>query len=391
MINQLKQLQQNQTFKELAFFVPYFIYVIFNFLLLTTLPTVELMAPLSKVLLVITIGKIALNFLFGEFGLATRVIFVFYGAITLAVALFGGENFPIYFMILSLGAYGISAKKIVKYHFLVFTGLILLLVFLSVFGLIENRMFIRDNGVLRYAFGFDYPTDFAALTFFLYAQFIILYGKIKPVITAIIGIGLAYVLYVFVNARLDTIMVLAVLITFLIIDQWPKINPYAKYLIPSFIVFFVLSFVLAYWYQPELPIFNLLNNLLSDRLRLGNQAINVYGIPLLGQEVIMNGYGDFDPTLPYSFIDSSYLQLLLRYGLIYSLFISYAQIRWTNRLYQNRYYLLVFVVALINLHGMIAHHIFNPVYNPLWITIFALYPKHSEYLKEENVNETTIN
>ena len=60
------------------------------------------------------------------------------------------------------------------------------------------------------------------------------------------------------------------------------------------------------------------NELLSGRLSIGKMMIERYGISLFGQEV--NDYGTTIPGTAkydeYNFIDSSYLRILLKYGLL---------------------------------------------------------------------------
>lgn len=70
---------------------------------------------------------------------------------------------------------------------------------------------------------------------------------------------------------------------------------------------------------------NSVNNLLSGRITLGKQALQLYGIKPLGQNIYIRGNGGIqglnNVTDAYFFIDSSFLDILIRYGAFFLLLL----------------------------------------------------------------------
>ena len=79
------------------------------------------------------------------------------------------------------------------------------------------------------------------------------------------------------------------------------------------------SFVLTILYTESISVLAVINQLLSNRLRIGRSGIVTYGIRPFGQTIDMIGAGG-GLTWPqeYNFVDCSYIHILLRYDRIYS-------------------------------------------------------------------------
>ena len=126
------------------------------------------------------------------------------------------------------------------------------------------------------------------------------------------------------------------------------------------------------FYSAENIVTYSLDMLLTHRLYLGKKGIEVYGFSLFGQWVPMQGNGGTVETQTnYFFLDSSYLFILLQYGilifaliLIIILFINYrAQI--------NRDYILIIAVGIMAVQCMVEHHLMDVAYNPFLWAAFA--------------------
>ncbi len=95
-----------------------------------------------------------------------------------------------------------------------------------------------------------------------------------------------------------------------------------------------------------------------------------YGISLFGQDVPMVGFGG-STTLEeeYFFIDSSYLNILLRYGILFLImvFIIYGTICYKHK----EDTVLMLAVTLLAISCFIDHHMMEEAYNPLTYALFA--------------------
>ena len=109
--------------------------------------------------------------------------------------------------------------------------------------------------------------------------------------------------------------------------------------------------------------------ILSYRLRIGQEAILNDGVPLWGQYYKLYG-GESDSNL-YNFIDSSYLQLLVIYGLVYTIIIIGAFVYLSYKSYRRHNYVLLLALFIAGISGAIAQHFIQFFMNPLLLLLFA--------------------
>lgn len=75
--------------------------------------------------------------------------------------------------------------------------------------------------------------------------------------------------------------------------------------------------ILSMLYTKGSSIFLKLDSILSQRLSFSKKGMEVYGFSIFGQYIPMQGNGGSTETpLNYFFLDSSYISILLQYGLI---------------------------------------------------------------------------
>ena len=131
--------------------------------------------------------------------------------------------------------------------------------------------------------------------------------------------------------------------------------------------------------MPDNKIMALLNKMTTGRLKLGKKTFDYYDIQLYGQYIDMQGNGGtLEKPVDYTFIDCSYINILMRFGLIV-FFVVLALI--TFLMIKNRENLLiVYLIMLICLHSVIEHHLFEFYYNILIILPFASFePRKTKY------------
>ena len=128
--------------------------------------------------------------------------------------------------------------------------------------------------------------------------------------------------------------------------------------------------MLSDFYQQDNEFLESINEAITGRLALGKKGLDDYGIPLLGQDVPMVGFGG-STTLEeeYFFIDSSYLNILLRYGILFLIMvlIIYGTICYKHK----KDTVLMLAVVLLAISCFIDHHMMEAAYNPLTYALFA--------------------
>ena len=130
--------------------------------------------------------------------------------------------------------------------------------------------------------------------------------------------------------------------------------------------------ILSMLYTKGSSIFLKLDSILSQRLSFSQKGMEVYGFSIFGQYIPMQGNGGSTETpLNYFFLDSSYISILLQYGLIMFVMIL---ILWGIiglRARKEKDWVLLWILAIIAFQSIMEQHLLDISYNPfLWI-LFA--------------------
>lgn len=290
-----------------------------------------------------------------------------------------GYNILFGLCFLILGSKNVSFRKVVNIYFVITLSIVLIVFFLSQIGIVENLIYDFD-GVKKQAFGFAYTTDFAAHVFYLIVAFIYLKDKLSflNILTFII---IAIFVYVNSKARLDSLSIVGIAIVFFIHNiikkvKWQdnevrKQKKFTLKILKVGIIFLmpicaILSIALATMYDNGNPIMSSLNEFSSNRISLGNKGISMYGFKLFGQYVFMQGFGmstDLD-TSNYFFIDSSYLNIALRYGVIVLIMVCMYHVYCSRKIIKYGNVKLIIIIIFITLNSVIAQHLLEIAYNP---------------------------
>lgn len=278
--------------------------------------------------------------------------------------------------VLLAGAYKVDVKKLMKIYLWIVGGLTLVTFLASQVGIIENLRYIRPrSGIVRNSFGIIYPTDFAAHIFFLYAVSVYLFGRgNRPYLLTGIGLFSAWFVYKFSDARLDAATIAGLAILYLLVYQR---NSLVNQSLKIFSGLLMIAYpIISYWltinYRYGYSFYHVINRLLSGRLALGQSALRTYGIKLFGQNIVFIGNGgSLRVSRSYNFVDSSYLKILLLYGLVF--LVAYVLLMtffiWNRTKVGD--YLFLAVFTMIGVNSMVAHHWQEPVYNLFAILVFA--------------------
>ena len=130
----------------------------------------------------------------------------------------------------------------------------------------------------------------------------------------------------------------------------------------------LLPIALTYFYNGSSKFFHTLNIFLTGRLSLGHKAWSLFGVHLFGQRIDwalqQSTTSVFDD---YLYVDSSFVNILLHYGVILLIVIWFSYYQLIKREYFNTIEMLVFVVLII--HSMFDPQFFELMYNPLLLLI----------------------
>lgn len=305
--------------------------------------------------------------------------------IFIAIILFVGLNTKQTYMMfttatLIFGAKGLNFNNIVKWYF--WTGLFFCMTTIigNQIGLIKghdvyidvlsSRLSFALSGK-RLSFGYIWSTDFATHCFFiLLAYWYIRKAELTVKEMLLFVLGAIVILY-YTDAKLGAGCILLLPIMTLLYrltqNTKPKIYAVLIFSIPAFAVLAIVGTIM-YQYS-NFTWFFIDSVILAGRLRLGNEAIAMYGTPLWGQELRMYGAGTEGKY--YNFIDSSFIQLIVIYGIVYIILIILAYTIITYKAYQQKNYVLILAVLMIGISGLIAQHFLQICMNPFLIALIA--------------------
>lgn len=306
----------------------------------------------------------------------------------------GNLNFLMYMLLIIL-LYRADMESILKIYVSVGSFFLVVVVLLALLDVIPNLQFTqyRSAGiVIRNSFGFIYPTDFASHCFYLYTAFSYLMRKKFILLRTIFGLGLAYFIIKYCDARLNAASIALMSLIFLYFYYRKDVKSHLFAFLPlsAGLASSVMTY-LSHNFTWSHPLYVTLNNFTNMRLHLGHEALKKYGVQLFGiRGISFIGYGGKTETvLSYDYVDSSYVQMLFTYGMIPVILLVclYMMRSWT--LYREKNYLLLAALSLIAVNCMFEAFWVRPSYNIFIFITFAALPA-GELLSKKSKTRNSV-
>ncbi|WP_333646085.1 hypothetical protein [Lacrimispora sp.] len=331
---------------------------------------------ISQTCLLLSILFIGLRIIFFD-GYSVKAYLLLIGGVagTILIYLNSGYLNPFLWLLVLLGSKDISFEKILKIYLLITVSIMMFSMCAALLGIIENLIYETEGRGRRIAFGSVYVTDFASHIFYMILTYCYLKAEQLKTYHFVGIIAIMSIVYYFCKTRLDCASMFLTIVVFGT-NQWLRQSQYdGKRLVRKWQKFWrffgvvsmplmtAISFAMTVFYKENNKFLNLVDKIITNRLRFGKEGLDMYPIKLLGQPVDMVGAGGTTQKITdYFFIDSSYVHVLLRYGAMFmiALLLIYVLCCYKNN---NDIYFL-FVIALIALNCIIAHHILDTAYNP---------------------------
>jgi hypothetical protein len=287
--------------------------------------------------------------------------------------------------LLVFGAKNIEFRKIVKVYWLVGGVYCIVTVCSSLMGIIPNLVDVDTRsseesiGVVedlnRMSLGYGWSTNMANHVFFILLSFFYWLNRALKNIEMFFLLGITLLVLSYTGSRLSTLCVLLMLLFSLF---YKTINGKKRlesrlascFLIVSIPLFTLFSYYLTDSYDRTEIKWVIVDVALSGRLRLGNDAFEIAGIPLWGQFYEMFG-SVRDDGKDYNYLDCSYIQSLVIYGLFYTSLIVFAYMSICRTAYKRKDFFLMYAVFFAGVSGLIAQHFIEMYMNPFLIALFA--------------------
>ena len=286
---------------------------------------------------------------------------------------------------LSVMCFGVSHKIILK-AFLFSVGLLFVATnVLMLTGTLPDLVyFVHKEGIsfYRHSFGMVYPTDYAAEMLFLCLTLFCLLKKTYFFISVGVLALLIYFQILFTHTRNTEFVMGLSIIFFVFYVMWQRISLFPKggfirgvykfLAVGMFPFCAILTISLAIVYDGNVVWMNSLNSLISDRLAISHNMYNLHGISLFGHEIPLVGNGSTVVSMgDYNFLDITYVQLLIKFGMVSLLLFAFTYMLTQYRAINNNCYSVSMCFILVCIHSCIEHHYIEPCYNPFILLIFA--------------------
>ncbi len=248
----------------------------------------------------------------------------------LLVSHFNDSRTLLHYEIIVVGAYRIPFREIAKWIIVSQSVLIALIVVLALTGTSPTMVNYRaSTDSIRYSLGFTFPTYPAILAYYLSGLFVYTRSNQLRIIEYVAIFLINIFFYLLTATRTEIILVVLILVCGGLLRS--KFNNVLRFILrwgtivlPP--VLLALSLVLAYTYTPSNACLKTLNNLLSDRLALANDAVDEYGFELLGQHIEWKNWEDLaegESRDNFNIVDNGYINILLNYGPIVLIVLLY--------------------------------------------------------------------
>ena len=118
-------------------------------------------------------------------------------------------------------------------------------------------------------------------------------------------------------------------------------------------------------YDSTNAVYARVNSLLSGRLRLGYQAIADYGVTLFGHPIEWIGFAlGTAPDKAYNYVDCSYLQVMLEYGVVFLILIVLLYSLAIRKAIAKKRYDLCWILLFILIFSITEPRLADLAFNP---------------------------
>lgn len=284
-------------------------------------------------------------------------------------------------------ARNINFKDVLKVYALVTVVILIITIYASKHGVLETQYFLKNDGTPRYGLGFIYTTYSSQWLFFASASWISIRAKKISILELLIILGTNIYIYtqtITINPLICSLLLVSLVIILKLDDKIIE-NKFIKFLGDNtFIIWSILIILLTTFYN-RFGILKLVDKLVSNRLRLGNSGLTEYGVSFFGQDVVLSGstFGLLEVLqTKYNYIDSAYVQIIVKYGLILLLYIMLGFRKVQKKLRAEKNYYMYIVLIVVSLQAMLDPQLIMLYYNPFILLLGSLLIK-----QEVNTND----
>ncbi|MDV7757660.1 hypothetical protein [Liquorilactobacillus mali] len=321
------------------------------------------------------VGVLIKVLLFDEWDLKSISVILLSGLVLWQICTNSREYLFFYYYVYIIGAKNVDFKKIIKVFLWAVVSVFVIAAIASLFGVIVNVTIGRlMEPTVRYSVGAVYPTDLAAICFYILLSYAALKKFKFSIPEYIAASAFSVMIYALTDTRLDFLLMIMVILATVfkkfIFRIIKKIS--AKIAAGAIFVVIFLNIVLAYLFEPSVRIFQIVNKLLSGRLTYGHEAFKNYNVTFLGQFVYQNGNGGLHShPFDYFYIDVSFIRLLMMEGILAFFVLLFVIYFLYRKFYNGKSFVLIVWLLFAIISSLIDQHLFELSFNVIFLGLFA--------------------
>ena len=196
-----------------------------------------------------------------------------------------------------------------------------------------------------------------------------IYRNKKMIFPLIISLLISLFIYLFVDSRTSIVIILMIPVLIFITRRNYKLldNKLVKFLLKNmFLIITFITIILSLRVNSNIKFISNLNELLSYRLTLNNYFLNIYDINL---------FGNYVKTDEIYILDSSYINILLRFGIILFIFIYYCFNKSIKIMYKEKNYCLIIIFLVLFIYGFSESFLYKISANAFLLYFSNIYKK----------------
>ena len=323
------------------------------------------------------------------------ILFFFIALLVIAILIKvkGIVLLPLLFLI--YGARKIEFEKILKITVIVSSFSMIFVITSMLLKFIPNYI-SEYNGRIRYYLGFRYSLIPSIILFNITLAILYLNRKKINIFLDVLLFGLNFLMYYYTRSRLSFFVASIIICIFLFIQIRNKKNKikkgvFLRILTYIFCLCFIFSFILANRYDSSKSFCYNLNEKLEGRIELANSAIKSYGVKWFGNNIVFIGDGlDINgekSTEKYNYVDNLYINILIKYGLIFSMVIWFFITLFMKKLYKDNNIFLLIIFCGLALRGLVDDLEMYLFFNCFWLCVGNILINLNHTIKRKE-NET---
>lgn len=280
------------------------------------------------------------------------------------------------FIMLLFALKNIDFSRFIKNDFKIRIIMFVTVFLCSCVGLCEVTSFIREN-ITRYTLGFIHPNTTGFYLLLIGLEYIYINKDSNKINIFIVPIFICLIINFITDSRTSLLaMIITILGLFYVKFSNNKLgeNRFFKILTKNlFLIITCFTVVLIELFSKQNSFAIFVNDSFSFRLTYFSYFWTNYSIKLLGNDLNT-----------YFVLDSTYLQLLLRFGLIAYLFYYIMYVKRIEKAFKEKDYLLIIIMIAMLFYGFTENAAFKSTYN-IFLLSFSdvIFKKNKEIDKNE--------